>query len=204
MTHTLEPKTAQPKGFSTSPTVSGKGLAVHVSLVTGDDLQELEGLHRPVSSSCRRARRRAPICNVDHLWRGVSKSGKCKPPRRILPLPHGCHVPHRVVRAQCCSHTCLALRGKRPSLSSQIGGRDAGSCFPLEGVSSAPPRRRTEPGPQGPGFFCRRAANRACPAKVGTGFAKRTCSNNWIERDDDSKKSHPALACEWRVTSRRM
>ena len=25
------------------------------------------------------------------------------------------------------------------------------------------------------------------PAKVGTGFAKRTCSNNEIERDDDSR-----------------
>jgi hypothetical protein len=29
--------------------------------------------------------------------------------------------------------------------------------------------------------------------KVGTGFAKRTCSNE-IERDDDWKKRHPALA----------
>src|SRR3979409_2202381 len=30
--------------------------------------------------------------------------------------------------------------------------------------------------------------------KVGTGFRKRSCSNNKLERDDDSKKSHPALA----------
>jgi hypothetical protein len=29
---------------------------------------------------------------------------------------------------------------------------------------------------------------------VGTGFPKRSCSNKKIERDDDSKKSHPALA----------
>jgi hypothetical protein len=28
---------------------------------------------------------------------------------------------------------------------------------------------------------------------VGTGFPKRSCSNKQIERDDDSKKSHPAL-----------
>jgi hypothetical protein len=28
---------------------------------------------------------------------------------------------------------------------------------------------------------------------VGTGFPKRSCSNKKIERDDDSKKSHPAL-----------
>jgi len=30
---------------------------------------------------------------------------------------------------------------------------------------------------------------------VGTGFPKRSCSNKKLERDDDSKKSHPALAC---------
>src|SRR5580704_19616116 len=28
---------------------------------------------------------------------------------------------------------------------------------------------------------------------VGTGFRKRSCSNNTIERDDDSKKNHRAL-----------
>jgi hypothetical protein len=28
---------------------------------------------------------------------------------------------------------------------------------------------------------------------VDTGFRKRSCSNNKLERDDDSKKSHPAL-----------
>jgi hypothetical protein len=27
---------------------------------------------------------------------------------------------------------------------------------------------------------------------VGTGFPKRSCSNKELERDDDSKKSHPA------------
>jgi hypothetical protein len=32
------------------------------------------------------------------------------------------------------------------------------------------------------------------PEKVGTGFPKRSCSNKKIERDDDSKKSHHALA----------
>src|SRR6266851_3915975 len=31
------------------------------------------------------------------------------------------------------------------------------------------------------------------PEKWGTGFRKRSCSNKKIERDDDSKKSHPAL-----------
>ena len=31
------------------------------------------------------------------------------------------------------------------------------------------------------------------PEKVGTGFRKRSCSNKQIERDDDSKKNHPAL-----------
>src|SRR5580692_8357934 len=30
--------------------------------------------------------------------------------------------------------------------------------------------------------------------RVGTGFRKRSCSNNKIERDDDSKKGHRALA----------
>jgi hypothetical protein len=29
--------------------------------------------------------------------------------------------------------------------------------------------------------------------RVDTGFRKRSCSNNKIERDDDSKKSHHAL-----------
>jgi hypothetical protein len=29
--------------------------------------------------------------------------------------------------------------------------------------------------------------------RVGTGFRKRSCFNNKIERDDDSKKSHRAL-----------
>jgi len=29
---------------------------------------------------------------------------------------------------------------------------------------------------------------------VGTGFPKRSYSNKKVERDDDSKKSHPALA----------
>jgi hypothetical protein len=29
---------------------------------------------------------------------------------------------------------------------------------------------------------------------VDTGFRKRSCSSNNLERDDDSKKSHPALA----------
>src|SRR5713101_4908914 len=38
------------------------------------------------------------------------------------------------------------------------------------------------------------AAARALSGKVGTGFPKRSCSNKKIERDDDSKKSHPALA----------
>src|SRR5258708_18500601 len=33
----------------------------------------------------------------------------------------------------------------------------------------------------------------ACPAKVDTGFAKRTCANKEPEHNDDSKKSHPAL-----------
>jgi hypothetical protein len=28
---------------------------------------------------------------------------------------------------------------------------------------------------------------------VVTGFPKRSCSNKKIERDDDSKKTHPAL-----------
>jgi hypothetical protein len=30
--------------------------------------------------------------------------------------------------------------------------------------------------------------------KVGTGFRKGSRSNNKLERDDDSKKSHPARA----------
>ncbi len=33
---------------------------------------------------------------------------------------------------------------------------------------------------------------------MGTGFPKRSCSNKQIERDDDSKKSHPALVNPWR------
>src|SRR6266481_5089166 len=44
----------------------------------------------------------------------------------------------------------------------------------------------------------RAGSGKACPRAttrwVGTGFPKRSCSNKKIERDDDSKKSHPALA----------
>src|ERR1700736_644570 len=29
--------------------------------------------------------------------------------------------------------------------------------------------------------------------RVGTGFRRRSCSNKELKRDDDSKKSHPAL-----------
>jgi len=39
----------------------------------------------------------------------------------------------------------------------------------------------------------RQMAATAWSRKVGTGFRKRSCSNNNIERDDDSKKSHRAL-----------
>jgi len=31
-------------------------------------------------------------------------------------------------------------------------------------------------------------------SKSGYRFSERSCSNNKLERDDDSKKSHPALA----------
>jgi hypothetical protein len=31
---------------------------------------------------------------------------------------------------------------------------------------------------------------------VGTGFRKRSCSKKKLERDDESKKSHPALVAE--------
>jgi hypothetical protein len=34
---------------------------------------------------------------------------------------------------------------------------------------------------------------------VDTGFRKRSCSSNKLERDDDSKKIHPALAAESRI-----
>jgi hypothetical protein len=37
-------------------------------------------------------------------------------------------------------------------------------------------------------------AGGAWSGKVDTGFPKRSCSNKKIERDDDSKKSHYALA----------
>jgi hypothetical protein len=43
-------------------------------------------------------------------------------------------------------------------------------------------------------LFPRKSAARAWSGKAGTGFPKRSCSNKKIERDDDSKKSHPALA----------
>src|SRR5467141_2980308 len=33
--------------------------------------------------------------------------------------------------------------------------------------------------------------------KVGTGFPKKSCLKQKIERDDDSKKSHPAPAARW-------
>src|SRR5258705_9740988 len=40
--------------------------------------------------------------------------------------------------------------------------------------------------------------------KSGTGFPKRSCSNNKLKRDDDSKKNHPALvpAVEQRARDR--
>src|SRR5271165_397236 len=37
---------------------------------------------------------------------------------------------------------------------------------------------------------------------VGTGFRKRSCSNKRLERDEDSKKSHRALAAPRRLTQR--
>jgi hypothetical protein len=37
---------------------------------------------------------------------------------------------------------------------------------------------------------------------VGAGFPKRSCSNKKIERDDDSKKSHPALVLDALVALR--
>jgi hypothetical protein len=38
--------------------------------------------------------------------------------------------------------------------------------------------------------------------KVCTGFRKRSCSTNKLEWDDDSKKSHPALA-QFSLSARR-
>jgi hypothetical protein len=37
------------------------------------------------------------------------------------------------------------------------------------------------------------------PEKWTPVFGKRSCFNNKLERDDDSKKSHPALACSLSV-----
>src|SRR6202790_2161780 len=49
------------------------------------------------------------------------------------------------------------------------------------------------------GFGARSMIRKSMPSghdpRVGTGFPKRSCSNKKIERDDDSKKSHPALEC---------
>src|SRR5215204_3419349 len=39
--------------------------------------------------------------------------------------------------------------------------------------------------------------------KVDTGFRKRSCSNNNLERDDDSKKSHHALEPDTDALGRR-
>jgi hypothetical protein len=39
---------------------------------------------------------------------------------------------------------------------------------------------------------------------VGAGFRKRSCSNNKIERDDDSKKGHRALAPGFMGVERRL
>src|ERR1700724_3581601 len=68
----------------------------------------------------------------DDRMAGVSPPALCaRAATRILP--------------SCCRQAVAS--------SSQIGDRNVGRCSPLEGESSTPPRRRTKPGPQGPGFL---------------------------------------------------
>src|ERR1700737_5070869 len=90
-------------------------------------------------------------------------------------------------------------------------GRDDGPFF--FSCPGRKPHERCEPGPI---LLCMGLFSRFCVwaprctaeealrcGKVGTGFpsrqtrnafARRSCSNKKIERDDDSKKSHPALS----------
>src|SRR5580692_8532536 len=60
--------------------------------------------------------------------------------------PLRCVPASRLAYWTCCCRQAVAS-------SSQIGDRNVGRCSPLEGESSTPPRRRTKPGPQGPGFL---------------------------------------------------
>src|SRR6202043_228821 len=56
-------------------------------------------------------------------------------------------------------------------------------------------RRQWPQPPRSPGISSMSGSGgRASSGKVGTGFPRRSCSNKKIERDDDSKKSHHALA----------
>ena len=75
-----------------------------------------------------------------------------------------CH-PLRCVPAPRLAYCTRAARQAVAS-SSQIGDRNACRCSPLEGESSTPPRRRTKPGPQGPGFLL--AGIRAMYFAIGT------------------------------------
>src|ERR1700686_900615 len=61
-------------------------------------------------------------------------------------LPSRCVPAPRLAYCSCAARHAVAS-------SSQIGDRNVGRCSPLEGESSTPPRRRTKPGPQGPGFL---------------------------------------------------
>src|ERR1700686_4193144 len=61
-------------------------------------------------------------------------------------LPSRCVPAPRLAYCSCAARHAVAS-------SSQIGDCNVGRCSPLEGESSTPPRRRTRPGPQGPGFL---------------------------------------------------
>ena len=103
-------------------------------------------IRRPRAGFPRFSRRQ---CAALEFLVGVNAARK----RRILPIPHGCHVAHRVVWARRESHTDPALLRKSAAAILPDRRSQLQAAVPLWKVSLAPPRRRTQPGPQGPGFL---------------------------------------------------
>jgi hypothetical protein len=67
-------------------------------------------------------------------------------------LLHGWHVSRSIVRTRRRLHTHIVLRARARRVPPKFGG-PCKQFVRLWKVSSAPPRRRTKPGPQGPGFI---------------------------------------------------
>ena len=74
-----------------------------------------------------------------------------------------------------------ACANRRGAVAHAVGCRHA-ICTPYSGSDAV----ELKPDPKKPAL--------GIDPRVETGFGKRSCSNKEVERDDDSKKNHPALA----------